>query len=125
MTEQKTKPLTEKQLFELRKAYLHDLLGKNWILATRGMFLIYGKQTEDEKEKDATIERNGVGFNGHDAETLTDLVRWWKTNGFFSPNQKKLVMKKMQQYAGQILRLECDVEALDRRMARDGFQMKK
>lgn len=75
-----------------------------WLV--RGLLAIHARQTEEEKATETTKEQNGIGFNGVDANILTDLVNQYKrTNGFLSPRQIALIRKKMVKYAGQLARI--------------------
>ena len=43
-----------------------------WLV--RGLLAIYDRQTADEKAVGATVEDNGIGFNGADAEILSSIA---------------------------------------------------
>lgn len=75
-----------------------------WLI--RGLLAIYAKQTEEEKVAELTKEHNGIGFNGVDANILTDLAKQYqRTNGYMSIRQIALIRKKMKKYAGQLARI--------------------
>ncbi len=75
-----------------------------WLV--RGLLAIHARQTEEEKATETTKEQNGIGFNGVDANILTDLVNQYKrTNGYLSVRQIALIRKKMKKYAGQLARI--------------------
>ena len=71
-----------------------------WLI--RGLLAIYKYQTEAEQSDDATLEDNGVGFNGVDAFILSQFARQFQTRGFLSPKQILVARKKMLKYAGQL-----------------------
>lgn len=74
-----------------------------WLI--RGLLAIYDRQTADEKSMGATVEDNGIGFNGVDAEILTSIAMNYKTRNFISPKQLAIVQKKMVKYAGQLAKI--------------------
>lgn len=75
-----------------------------WLV--RGMLAIFQRQTEEEKATETTKEQNGIGFNGVDANIMTDLCNQYKrTNGYLSPRQIDLIRKKMKKYAGQLTKI--------------------
>ena len=86
-----------------RIKWLKHAISVNWKVATRALFHIYAEQTQEEKNTRSTIKHNGVGFNGHDANTMTGFVKHWQEKGYFSNNQKDLLMKVMPKYAEQLL----------------------
>jgi hypothetical protein len=89
--------------------------GDAWVV--RGMLAILQYQTAEEKTYGQTVEDNGVGFNGVDAEILTsfcdqasrvlaerqnDPLRYTRC---LSPKQMEIARKKMLKYAGQLARI--------------------
>ena len=74
-----------------------------WVI--RGLLAIYDRQTADEKAVGATVEDNGVGFNGADAEIPSSIAMNYKTRNFISPRQLEIVQKKMVKYAGQLAKI--------------------
>ncbi len=75
-----------------------------WLV--RGLLAIHARQTEEEKAAETTKEQNGIGFNGVDAQILSDFVnQYHRTNGFLSTRQMALIRKKMIKYAGQLTRI--------------------
>ena len=71
----------------------------------RGIRAIYSFQTDAEKSSGATVEDNGVGFNGVDAEILTSFAHQLAIRGFLTPKQNVIARKKMTKYAGQLYRI--------------------
>jgi hypothetical protein len=74
-----------------------------WLL--RGLLAIYQRQTADEQVAQATIERNNVGFNGCDAQFLTDIAQKYQKYGRLSDKQIIAVRKCMLKYARQLTRI--------------------
>lgn len=71
----------------------------------RGILAIYGRQTDEEQTHGQTVEDNGVGFNGVDAEILTSFALQLKERGSLSPRQVEIARKKMPKYAGQLAKI--------------------
>lgn len=89
--------------------------GDMWVV--RGMLAILQWQTAEEQANGMTVEDNGVGFNGVDAEILTsfcqqasrvlesrpnDPMRYTRC---LSPKQMEIARKKMLKYSGQLARI--------------------
>ena len=85
------------------KSDIKDLLQRNDKAVIRGMLIIYGYQTADEQEFAETSHSNGIGFNGVDAEILTNFVNFYSRNGYLSPKQLEIARKKMLKYSQQLL----------------------
>ena len=76
----------------------------DWLV--RGIVAIYHKQTADEQNSESTIENNGVGFNGCDAEFLSSLAKQAIERNFaLSQRQIEYGRKKMMKYVGQLTRI--------------------
>lgn len=72
--------------------------------AIRAMLRIYQFQTADEQQSGHTRLLNGMGFNGRDAEIMTDFVKKLRHYGSLTPRQRAVVRKVMPKYAGQLVR---------------------
>ncbi len=68
----------------------------------RGLMAIYKHQTEDEKSSGITKHDNGIGFNGVDANFMTNLALFYKSYGFLTQKQLAHCRKKMKKYAKQL-----------------------
>jgi hypothetical protein len=55
--------------------HLHQNLASDPRWALQTLIHICQNQTTDEQSKDATIERNGIGFSDPDKENLSSFVR--------------------------------------------------
>jgi len=109
------KPKTPKWTKEEIRAnmLLPSPIGDAWLI--RGMFAILGNQTPDEQAMGQTVEDNGLGFNGVDAEILTsfcgqaqmrltalpanDPTRYSRC---LTPKQLEIARKLMLKYCGQL-----------------------
>ena len=60
-------------------------------------------QTTDEQNSESTIERNGIGFTGPDAEILTSFARQYQRRGCLSPKQMIILRRRIPAYARQIV----------------------
>jgi hypothetical protein len=91
--------MSKKDLIE----HLRQRLANNDRWALRALIRIYQNQTADEQSKDATIERNGIGFSGPDAEILSSFARQYLRRRSLSPKQMNLLQRKIPSYARQIV----------------------
>ncbi len=55
---------------------------KKMHIVGRALVAIYDNQTSQEQSQDSTIEHNGVGFNGADADWGSRSARFYKERGF-------------------------------------------
>lgn len=85
------------------KAYIQSLIETNDKAVVRGLMAIYSRQTEAEKNVQATVENNGIGFNGTDGEILTSFAKWYSEKGFLTPKQISIARSKMKKYWKQLL----------------------
>ena len=88
-----------------KKEFIKDKIANDDKWLVRGLLAIYAGQTEDEKVSEATLEDNGIGFNGVDAEILTRFAEWYEEKGWLSGKQLALTRKKMLKYAGQLAKI--------------------
>jgi hypothetical protein len=80
-----------------------DLLDRSDKAVWRAVHRIYQNQTTAERAMEATVEQNGVGFNGADAELLTSFAKQYERKGWLSPKQTALARKKVKKYTRQLL----------------------
>ncbi len=81
---------------------IRERLATNEQWALRGLLAVFHKQTEDERKAHNTIENNGVGFTGWDAEILTSFAYQYIQRRSLSPKQMKVLHKRMPKYAAQL-----------------------
>jgi len=105
--------ITKKQ----QENYLKKLLTTNAKAATKALMHIYNNQTGTEKAVGKTVDHNGVGFTGADAEILTSFAEQFKQRGSLSQKQMSLLFKKIGKYWRQILMVS-DVEKLNKSILR-------
>lgn len=117
MTEQKklTKEAIKANMLSNASSPRYSNVGHAWVV--RGMLAILKYQTDEEQMAGVTVEDNGVGFNGVDAEILTSIsiqatkyltMRPNDTERYtrcISPKQMEIARKKMLKYAGQLARI--------------------
>ena len=72
--------------------------------ALRALTLVYRNQTADEQNAQQTLEHNGIGFSGPDAEILSSFAQQYQRRGSLSPKQMHVLKRKIPSYAGQIVR---------------------
>jgi hypothetical protein len=82
---------------------LRHRLASNDRWALRALLRIYQNQTADEQCRETTIERNGIGFTGPDAEILTSFARQYQRRGCLSPKQMIILRRRIPAYARQIV----------------------
>jgi hypothetical protein len=99
---------------EERLEWVKTMLKSDSRWTIRGLLAIFSRQTVDETSSDATIEDNGVGFTGFDAEILTSFakrVMEWEqetTHKYptaLSPRQIEVLQKRMPKYAQQLIKI--------------------
>ena len=91
--------MSKKDLIE----QLRQRLASNDRWALRALMRIYQNQTADEQCREATIERNGIGFTGPDAEILTSFARQYQRRGCLSLKQMIILRRRIPAYARQIV----------------------
>lgn len=92
--------MTKKELI----AALKERLATDGRWALRALTVVYRNQTADEQATQQTIEHNGIGFSGPDAEILSSFAQQYQRRGTLSPRQMNLLRRKMPSYAGQVAR---------------------
>ena len=98
-------------------AFIREKLENNGEWAKRALLRIYENQTEAEKVTGETVEDNGIGFTGCDANILTSFAEGLKKYGTLTVKQMELLHKKIGKYAKQIYNLS-DNEKLEAIMKR-------
>ena len=88
---------------EWSKQDIKDLLARNDEAVRRALLIVYSFQTEEEQDYEETVEHNGIGFSGADANILSSFARQLKDNRQLSFKQMEIARKKMLKYSGQIL----------------------
>lgn len=88
-----------------RVQFIREKLGNNRAWAYRGLVRIFENQTAGEQQMGATVEHNGIGFTGADAEFLTSLAEQYQERGSLSPRQTEILFEKMPKYARQLERI--------------------
>lgn len=83
--------------------FIRAKLGGDDKWATRGLVVVFNRQTFSEKSAGMTVEHNSVGFTGPDAEFLTSLASQFIRRGSLSPKQMVMLKRMMPKYHGQIL----------------------
>jgi hypothetical protein len=85
------------------KEYFRQMVTTKPAWTIRAILVLYERQTEDEKDAMSTMEENGAGFNGFDAEFLSSLAEQVLSGKFLSENQIKAAQKKIGKYSQQLL----------------------
>ena len=88
-----------------KKEEIRELLETNDRAVVRGIVVIYSLQTEDERKTAETMEHNGVGFSGLDAQFLSSLAKQILERGWLTEKQMVYARKKILKYAGQLTKV--------------------
>ena len=91
------------------------LISDKWV--TQGVIRIFEYQTAEEQNADVTVEDNGVGFNGLDAELLSNYAKFALKSGFLTKGQMAYARKKMLKYSGQLAKIANSKTATNERKA--------
>jgi len=70
--------------------------------AERAVVALWHRQTAHEQGMQATIEHNGVGFNGVDAGILSSFAEQVRRGRTLSERQLRIAYKKLPKYARQL-----------------------
>jgi len=102
MKEAKMATIAKKQFHknEIKEKLATD---NRWL--ERGIVAIFKYQTDVEQQSEMTTDKNGVGFNGLDAEFLSSLAKQVMQGKTLSERQIEYGRKKMLKYAGQLTRI--------------------
>ena len=68
----------------------------------RGVMAIFNNQTPEEQVGGVTVEDNGIGFNGVDADWMSQMAVNIKHYGKLTPAQMNITRPKILKYARQI-----------------------
>lgn len=86
-------------------AALKQRLAQDDRWALRALTLVYRNQTAEEQASQQTIEHNGVGFSGPDAEILSSFAQQYQRRGRLSPRQLHILRRRIPSYARQVVRV--------------------
>lgn len=84
------------------KRQLQALIDSSDAAVRRTVLAIYAKQTAAEQASEATVEDNGVGFSGCDAELLSSFAKQLLERGTLSEKQMAYARKKARKYWNQL-----------------------
>ena len=84
---------------------IRTMLGSNIAWASKGVTRIFENQTADEQNVEETVEHNGIGFTGADANILSSFAKQVLKGRTMSAKQEAILFKKMPKYAGQLERM--------------------
>lgn len=88
---------------------LKNQIARNNNQAVKALLTIYRNQTYEEQTVQETIEDNGIGFNGTDAEFCSSLAENYLRFHRLSDKQYNSLRKVMQKYAGQLITQSIDL----------------
>jgi hypothetical protein len=80
------------------------LLDRNDAAVAKAVLTIFARQTSAEQAQNQTVEHNGVGFSGRDAEFLSDIAKKLPLyNMRMTPRQMTSVRRSIKKYWRQLL----------------------
>ena len=89
---------------KLLTAYVRYQLANNPAWAIRALVRIHAEnQTPSERAMGATVEDNGIGFSGADAEFLSSLAQSFARYGNLTAKQTTFVLRIMPRYSRQVI----------------------
>ena len=88
---------------------LKSQIAQNNNQAVKALLTIYRNQTYEEQTVQETIEDNGIGFNGTDAEFCSSLAENYLRFHRLSDKQYSSLRKVMQKYARQLITQSIDL----------------
>ncbi len=71
---------------------------------------LYSRQTSQEQSMQATVENNGMGFNGFDATFLSDVAEKSQQYKNLTPRQAAVVAKKLKKYIRQLVEIANELQ---------------
>lgn len=87
---------------EWSKERVKNMLKTNDKAVIRGLVVLYGFQSKEEKEAYTSIHDNGLGFNSVDAEFLSRLAKAALQYGSLTKTQMQWARNGIMKYAGQL-----------------------
>jgi hypothetical protein len=87
------------------KQEIVDLLTVNDKAVARACVRLFERQTNDERNHEATIHGNGIGFNKVDAKFLSSVAQFYTQNGSITRTQVLVARKKIVKYARQLVEI--------------------
>lgn len=109
MEELELKPNTRYYTKEELVQGLKSQIARNNNQAVKALLTVYRNQTYEEQTVQETIEDNGIGFNGTDAEFCSSLAENYLRFHRLSDKQYSSLRKVMQKYARQLITQSIDL----------------
>lgn len=88
---------------------LKSQIARNNNQVVKALLTVYRNQTYEEQTVQETIEDNGIGFNGTDAEFCSSLAENYLRFHRLSDKQYSSLRKVMQKYARQLITQSIDL----------------
>ena len=85
------------------KEFIQEKLSTDLRWIERGVLVLFGRQTEDEKSSQVTRWENGRGFNSSDSRYLTYVSKYLMGGRHLSGRHLEKVSLKLPKYWRQIL----------------------
>ena len=87
------------------EATIRELILTNDGVLYGALMQLYNRQTSSEQRTGTTRDRNGVGFNGCDANFLSSLSVYYMRHGYLTDNQKRVARRKLPKYSKQLTKI--------------------
>lgn len=84
---------------------IRSLIQNNDEMVVKSLLKLYSFQTEEEKYTNDSIFNNGIGFNGCDANFLTEIAKQCVHKNYITFQQVIYVRKKILKYANQLTKI--------------------
>ena len=85
------------------RAEINEILDENDAAVIRGLLIIDGFQTATERACQATIDRNGIGWSGFDANFASSLASFARSRGRLSARQLVFARKLVKKHSRQLV----------------------
>lgn len=85
--------------------YIREKLQTDQDWLERGILAIYQRQTDEEQQVGETIEDNGIGFNGADANYFTYIAGYLQSGRHLTGDHIERSRQRMLKYSGQLERI--------------------
>jgi len=100
--EQEEVPVVQKKW---TKAEINEKIISDQRWLERAILAVYNFQTREEKDREATVEDNGVGFNAFDAPYLSSLAEWLTDGRRLTDKQAAVARPIMLKYTWQLAKI--------------------
>jgi biotin carboxylase len=87
------------------REYIRELLAVSDKAVYKSILVIYDLQTDQEKYTGETIDHNGLGFSGIDAEDMTQMALKIQRRELLTRKELAIARNKMKKYWKQLMKV--------------------